>query len=284
MGPIYAALAAAEMGLIAEADHYASLAVAAVGKRGWLFGRWVRWTQAVVDWRRGRPDDALATLHELQADLMAGHHRGVGRWALLDLTELAASIGRPEVAEAASTDLTTVVDKCDSTSVSGFAALGQAWAGLATQQPDPDAARLAVERFAATSFRELQGRALLALGRSLPGREGRQPLEEAAAVFATAGAVWRHDEALADLRALGSAGRKAAARASGRDTLSRRERDVAVLAAQGLSAKDIAARLSIGRRTVDYHLANIYAKLGVASKLDLAARAGEFGLRQRENP
>ena len=73
----------------------------------------------------------------------------------------------------------------------------------------------------------------------------------------------------------------AAARASGPDKLSRHERDVALLAAQGLRAKDIAARLVIGRRTVDYHLANIYAKLGVASKLDLAARADQFGLRPR---
>src|SRR2546423_4568334 len=104
VGPVYAALAAAEMGLISEADHYASLAVAAVGKRGWLFGRWVRWTQAVVDWRRGRPDDALVALHELQADLMAGHHRLVGRWALLDLTQLAASIGPAQGAAGASTD------------------------------------------------------------------------------------------------------------------------------------------------------------------------------------
>jgi DNA-binding CsgD family transcriptional regulator len=166
----------------------------------------------------------------------------------------------------------------------GFVALGRAWSALAAQRPDPDAALAAKAWFSTSAFRGFYGRALHVLGRSLPARQGRRPLEEAASVFAGVGAVCRCDRAVADLRALGSAGRKAAARAAGPDKLSRREREVAVLAAQGLSAKDIAARLVIGQRTVDSHLANIYAKLGVASKLDLAARADEFGLRRRENP
>ncbi|MCA1842865.1 MAG: AAA family ATPase, partial [Actinobacteria bacterium] len=45
-GPGYAALAAAEMGLLGEADAYASRALAAGGNRGWLFGPVVRWARA----------------------------------------------------------------------------------------------------------------------------------------------------------------------------------------------------------------------------------------------
>ncbi len=282
MGPGFAAMAAAEMGLFGEADAFASQALAACGDRGWLFaGHFAHWARAVVDWRTGREREALASLRHLGAELVDGGHRYVALFALPDLIELAGHLGQAETAAAASRDLTAVVAGTDSSSSCGFAALGQAWAGLAAQQPDPDAARAAVERFTTTDFRGLYGRALLALGRSLPGRQGRRPLEEAASVFAATGAIWRRDQALADLRALGSEGRKAAARAAGPDTLSRREREVALLAAQGQSARDIAARLHIGRRTVDYHLANIYAKLGVASKLDLAARAEELGLRGR---
>ena len=64
----------------------------------------------------------------------------------------------------------------------------------------------------------------------------------------------------------------------GAEALTRREREVASLAAQGLSAKEIAAELAIGERTVETHLARVYAKLGLASKIDLVRRASELGL------
>jgi DNA-binding CsgD family transcriptional regulator len=51
--------------------------------------------------------------------------------------------------------------------------------------------------------------------------------------------------------------------------LTKREREVADLAASGQSTKEIAQRLSIGRRTVETHLAHAYAKLGVDSKVAL---------------
>ena len=41
-----------------------------------------------------------------------------------------------------------------------------------------------------------------------------------------------------------------------------------MLAAEGLTNKDVAERLGIGAETVKMHKANAYAKLGVASALD----------------
>jgi DNA-binding CsgD family transcriptional regulator len=55
----------------------------------------------------------------------------------------------------------------------------------------------------------------------------------------------------------------------GPQELTKREREVAALAAAGRSAREIAQQLSIGRRTVETHLAHAYAKLGVESKIDL---------------
>jgi DNA-binding CsgD family transcriptional regulator len=53
---------------------------------------------------------------------------------------------------------------------------------------------------------------------------------------------------------------------------------VARLAATGMSAKEIAQALYVGKRTVESHLASVYAKLGVESKLQLVRRAAELGL------
>lgn len=84
--------------------------------------------------------------------------------------------------------------------------------------------------------------------------------------------------ALELMRRQGDAGRRALAATVGPGALSRRERDVAVLAARGMSAKEIATHLFVGQRTVETHLGNVYAKLGVESKVDLVRRAGELGL------
>ena len=59
--------------------------------------------------------------------------------------------------------------------------------------------------------------------------------------------------------------------------LTERERQVLSVAAEGLTAREIATRLGVRERTVTTHLARIYGKLGVGSRLAairLAARAG----------
>ena len=59
--------------------------------------------------------------------------------------------------------------------------------------------------------------------------------------------------------------------------LTEREREVLAVAAQGLTARQIATRLGVRERTVTTHLARIYGKLGVGSRLaaiKMAARSG----------
>lgn len=52
--------------------------------------------------------------------------------------------------------------------------------------------------------------------------------------------------------------------------LTPRELETALLAAEGLASKEIAARLSVSARTVDTHLARVYVKLGVSGRSELA--------------
>ena len=57
---------------------------------------------------------------------------------------------------------------------------------------------------------------------------------------------------------------------SDHERLTRREREVAGMAAAGASSREIADKLVLSVRTVDNHLQNVYSKLGVTSRDELA--------------
>jgi DNA-binding CsgD family transcriptional regulator len=59
-----------------------------------------------------------------------------------------------------------------------------------------------------------------------------------------------------------------------------RERQVAVLVAQGKTSREIAERLIVSERTAEVHVSNILGKLGFSSRAQIAAWAVEKGLTQ----
>jgi DNA-binding NarL/FixJ family response regulator len=65
--------------------------------------------------------------------------------------------------------------------------------------------------------------------------------------------------------------------------LTRREREVAVLIAQGKSNRAIAETLTLGVRTIEGYIANILAKLGFSARTQIAAWAVERGLTHEGN-
>jgi len=66
--------------------------------------------------------------------------------------------------------------------------------------------------------------------------------------------------------------------------LSEREREIAILIAQGKSSREIAEVFVISQRTVETHVGNIYTKLGFNSRTQIAVWAVEKGLALPPTP
>jgi ATP/maltotriose-dependent transcriptional regulator MalT len=100
--------------------------------------------------------------------------------------------------------------------------------------------------------------------------EGAARLLEAASVFEQLGA----EPSLADCRGtLTSWGVRSGV--PGSDRLTAREQDVCALALAGRTNREMANELFLTTKTVEFHLHNIYAKLGIAGRKDLRRRGGD---------
>ncbi len=60
--------------------------------------------------------------------------------------------------------------------------------------------------------------------------------------------------------------------------LTRREVEVLFLVANGFSTKEVADRLCLAKRTIDFHLSNIYEKLSVTNRVQAFRAAARMGL------
>jgi DNA-binding CsgD family transcriptional regulator len=147
---------------------------------------------------------------------------------------------------------------------------------------------------ACTLCEQIGGRSLLWRARAALGRlaQAQNHEAEAARAFAAAGAVVEElaaampDEPFqAHLRRRAAAlipaepqalSRRAANAEFGGLTV--REREVALLIAQGRSNREIATALVLSERTVTTHVSNIFAKLGFTSRVQIATWATEHGL------
>jgi DNA-binding NarL/FixJ family response regulator len=97
--------------------------------------------------------------------------------------------------------------------------------------------------------------------------DARAPLREAAEVFNALGQATSAERALGELRASGETARRRVPEAWAE--LTPQELQIAQLAAQGLSNRDIGERLYISPRTVGTHLYHLFPKLGIASRGEL---------------
>jgi DNA-binding CsgD family transcriptional regulator len=131
--------------------------------------------------------------------------------------------------------------------------------------------REAVDQLGRTLVRTELARARLLYGEWLrrQGRrtDAREQLRSAHEMFTAMGAEAFADRARRELVATGEKPGKGALAAAGQ--LTAREAQVARMARDGLSNPEIGARLFLSPRTIEYHLGNVFGKLGITSRHEL---------------
>jgi DNA-binding CsgD family transcriptional regulator len=158
-------------------------------------------------------------------------------------------------------------------------AIGRALRALGTiRGPERglEALEAAVERLESSQAALERARGLVefgaALRRSGRRRDAREPLRHGLDLAQRCGAVALVARAKDEARIAGAKPRRTAV--SGIDSLTERERQVALLAARGMSNRKIADSLVVTVKTVEWHLANSFRKLDVDSRAKLRELLG----------
>jgi DNA-binding CsgD family transcriptional regulator len=116
-----------------------------------------------------------------------------------------------------------------------------------------------------------RGRVLLAYGEWLRRQrriaESRAPLRSARDIFDALGCVAWSDRARSELRASGETSRRRDPEA--RDRLTAQELQIAQLAADGLTNREIGQRLFLSHRTIATHLYRVFPKPGITARNEL---------------
>jgi DNA-binding CsgD family transcriptional regulator len=216
----------------------------------------------------GRHDDAFQHLWPVFDDSDSAFHRFMRWQALLDLVESAAGSGQ-------TSRLTEVIE--DLETISRHSEPPILDLNLACARPLLASDDQAEPLFAAALAQDLAGypflraRTLFSLGRWLRrhrrSAESRSPLRESVTLFDALGASAWSGRARQELRATGErVGRRAA---DVRDRLTAQELQIAQLAAEGLSNRQIAERLFLSPRTIGGHLYRIFPKLEITARVQL---------------
>lgn len=227
------------------------------------------WAEAVLYNGLGRYEDAFAAavrITERPQDL------GLSNWWMVELIEAATRAGTPELAFATRARLAEMA------SVSGTDwALGTAARSEALFADDHRAEALyldAVDRLGRSRMAVDLARTRLLYGEWLRRQrrrlDAREQLRIAHDLFAQFGMEAFAGRARVELEATGEHARRRSV--DSLDQLTPQETQIARLAAQGNTNREIAAKLFISPSTVEYHLHKAFPKLGVKSRTQLAHR------------
>jgi len=194
----------------------------------------------------------------------------VGAQGLSDLVEAAAHTGEMEAAKAYLAQLEALVAETSAPYLRAQAAYARPL--IADDDQAEDLYQAALERDL-VQWPCFRGRMLLWYGRWLRRQrrvaESRAPLRAARDGFDAGGFAKLAESARQELRASGETSRRRTPETW--DQLTPQELQIARMAAEGLSNREIGQLLYISHRTVEYHLHWIFPKLGITSRTQLHA-------------
>ncbi|WP_233227857.1 LuxR C-terminal-related transcriptional regulator [Streptomyces sp. BSE7-9] len=233
------------------------------------------WAVARADLGAGRPREAAQRLGPLVRPGARRGHFAVWMLAVPCFVEAAASAGRPQHAEAVVEDF--VLWAACGADPQAPSQLLRCRALLAGPDTADEMYLRALDRHDDTAGDFERARTELLYGKWLRRRrrlrEARVRLEEARLGFERCGAPLWAQQAAAELRAGGAAAPNAAPAASvGAGDLARltpQQMRIARYVAAGATNREVALSLSVSTRTVDYHLRNVFATLGLRSRVEL---------------
>ncbi|MCZ4608311.1 helix-turn-helix transcriptional regulator, partial [Streptomyces sp. Lzd4kr] len=235
------------------------------------------WATARADLARGRPLEAADRLGPLVGPGPRRGHFAVWMLAVPCFVEAAVLAGHPE-------DARTVVEDFAVWAAFGAdphapAQLARCRALLASEDGADDFYLRALALHDETGGDFERARTELLYGRWLRRRrrlrEARPRLGAALVGFERCGAGAWAEQTRGELRANGAAPRREAA--GGLSLLTPQQLRIARHVAEGATNREVARRLAVSTRTIDYHLRNVFAALGVRSRLELARMVDQEG-------
>ncbi|GHE63657.1 helix-turn-helix transcriptional regulator [Streptomyces longispororuber] len=235
---------------------------------------------ALASWALARTDLALGRVHEAAARLDPLVHPGPrqGHFAVRMLAvpcyiEAVARTGEPARGRAALSRFT--VWTAATADPQAPAQLARCRALLARPEEAGDLYALALAHHDRADGDFERARTDLLYGtwlrRHRHPREARTHLRNALVGFESRGARAWAEQAGAELRAAGdTAGAAAPGSAAALAGLTAQQQRIAHRVAAGATNREVAEQLSVSPRTVDHHLRNVFAALGIRSRVDLA--------------
>ncbi|MFH8610667.1 LuxR C-terminal-related transcriptional regulator [Streptomyces sp. NPDC018029] len=275
------ALAASVEGDAEACAEHAAAAAAGAGPHGLAQAATLSvWAVARSDLAAGRPADAAARLAPLVGPGPRRGHFAIRMLAVPCFVEAAVQAGRTAEARQATEEFTRWAEATADPLTP--AQLARCQALLAP----PHQAATAYERALAHHDR-MPGEFERGLTQLLYGqwlrrrrrtREARGPLRDALVAFERCGARAWADRSRGELRAAGEAVTVAVAAPVTGETgppgplaaLTPQQQRIARHVAEGATNREVAVRLSVSHRTVDHHLRNVFAALGVRSRVELS--------------
>lgn len=279
------ALAASVEGDAEACSAHAAAAAAGAGPHGLAQAASLAvWAVARADLAAGRPADAAARLAPLVAPGPRRGHFAVRMLAVPCFVEAAVQAGRTAEAREATAEFTrwagATADRL------APAQLARCRALLAPPQRTAAAYESALAHHDRTPGEFERARTQLLFGQWLRRRrrtrEARGPLRDALVGFERCGARAWADRSRGELRAAG----EAVAGEPGPGplvALTPQQQRIARHVAEGATNREVAVILSVSHRTVDHHLRNVFAVLGIRSRVELSRLlAGDAGLPDRD--